>query len=135
MKQAFKKLSNAQQAQVDMNPMLDIVFILLIFFIVTTSFVKADLIDILRPKNSTNNVNTSQSVNINIDDTNQIYVAGRLTQKDAVSIAIARLSAEFDITNINLSAAADSQHNVMVQVLDQVKMMGDYPVAITTNLD
>lgn len=130
----IKSRQQVESQEVDMNPMLDVVFILLIFFIVTTSFTKENVLDVLRPTPSVA-LNPSKSVSISINDMNQVFVAGRLTQMDAVSIAIARLSAEFDIKSINLEATKNSRHDTLVGVLNQIKMMGDFPVAIGSKVN
>ena len=73
-----KHTSADDEAQIDMTPMLDIVFIMLIFFIVTTSFVKEKGLEVNRPKENQNQVNQpSKALSIRIDELGKIVMNGR----------------------------------------------------------
>ena len=63
-----KHTSSDDEAQIDMTPMLDIVFIMLIFFIVTTSFAKEKGLDVNRPKDNNESKQPSKALSIQIDD-------------------------------------------------------------------
>ncbi|MFT7675835.1 MAG: biopolymer transport protein ExbD, partial [Gammaproteobacteria bacterium] len=67
----------ADDSMIDMTPMLDVVFIMLIFFIVTASFVKETGIDIERPSASTSESKSSASILIAISADNQIWIDKR----------------------------------------------------------
>jgi biopolymer transport protein ExbD len=66
MKQHFQNLMDDEEAGIDMTPMLDVVFIMLIFFIVTASFVKEAGIDVNRPEASTAQKKANTSILIAI---------------------------------------------------------------------
>ena len=73
-----KKHTNADDdAQIDMTPMLDIVFIMLIFFIVTTSFVKEKGLEVNRPKDQKTETKPSKALSIQIDEFGKIRMNGR----------------------------------------------------------
>ncbi|WP_247659610.1 biopolymer transporter ExbD [Pseudoalteromonas sp. MMG006] len=74
----MKNKTAQNNADVDMTPMLDIVFILLIFFIVTTSFVKPMAIEIQRPFDKPTINKQTKSATFNIDEHNAVYFSGRL---------------------------------------------------------
>ena len=72
--------SMEDETEVDMTPMLDIVFIMLIFFIVTTSFIKESGIDITRPNNNESEAppNPTSPILIRINDTGDVTLNGAL---------------------------------------------------------
>ncbi|MET1219080.1 MAG: biopolymer transporter ExbD, partial [Glaciecola sp.] len=72
-----KHTSGDDEAQIDMTPMLDIVFIMLIFFIVTTSFVKEKGLDANRPKDNNESNQPSKALSIQIDELGVIRMNGR----------------------------------------------------------
>lgn len=119
-------------SKVDMNPMLDVVFILLIFFIVTTTFVKAKGIELSRPQSNSQNNQTSKSVQISIDKDNIIWMDNRQVDAERVAANIASIGANFSIQTIQINADLDSTHQTLVTVMDQVKLIGDYPIALTS---
>ena len=78
-------LVNAEEeSQVDLTPMLDVVFIMLIFFIVTSTFVKESGVDVTRPNAETAVPTDASSIQIGITSNNQIYFDKRLVDKRAV---------------------------------------------------
>ncbi|KZN47235.1 ExbD/TolR family protein [Pseudoalteromonas luteoviolacea] len=126
------QLTMQPSANVDMNPMLDIVFILLIFFIVTASFSKEPVLDISKQDQAARALTPTLTPQINIDDKNQIYLNGRQIDVDTIAINIARVAAKGHITLIGLKAHAQSEHNTLVQVLDAVKSQTSAPVSLAS---
>ena len=83
MRRKFKK--NREESEINITPMLDIVFIMLIFFIVTTSFVKEISIDVNRPtKSPIKEQKKSEVISVRISAEGQIFVQDRLITLDAV---------------------------------------------------
>ncbi|MBE0366983.1 ExbD/TolR family protein [Pseudoalteromonas aurantia] len=117
-------------ATVDMNPMLDIVFILLIFFIVTASFNRDTVLDIERAKNSVSTIEPKLTPQFTINSKNQIFLNQRLIEITAVNVNIARLAAVGNINAISLRAHPNSQHNTLVSVLNAIKEQTSAPVSI-----
>ena len=70
-----------EEAQIDLTPMLDVVFIMLIFFIVTSTFVKESGVDVSRPNADTAVVTDSNSIQIGITSSNQIFMDKRQIDK------------------------------------------------------
>jgi len=113
-------------ADVDMTPMLDIVFILLIFFIVTATFLQEKGIEMISPPPPENEVpNQTESILIQIDDTNSVYVNGRLTD-------IARVTAAVQRANVDSGGSAAvviqptllAEHGVVTRVFDAARTAG-----------
>ncbi|TQF66802.1 ExbD/TolR family protein [Pseudoalteromonas luteoviolacea] len=126
------QLAMQSNANVDMNPMLDIVFILLIFFIVTASFSKESVLDISKQNQAAHSLTPALTPQFSIDDKNQIYLNGRKIDVDTIAINVAKVAAKGEITSIGLKAHALSEHNTLVQVLDAIKSQTSAPVSLAS---
>jgi len=119
------------EAQINITPMLDIVFIMLIFFIVTTSFVKEFGVDVNRPTNApVEEQQQSQVIAIRIDDNDQIYVQERLVDIRAVRANIeSGLAAQPEAAVVVIAdRAADA--GLLVRVVDQARVAGAERVSL-----
>ena len=83
-----------EESGLDLTPMLDIVFIMLIFFIVTTSFVKESGIEVNRPNAETAERNEKGNILVAISENNEIYIDRRKVELRAIRPNIIRLRAE-----------------------------------------
>ncbi|MFX3770143.1 ExbD/TolR family protein, partial [Streptococcus suis] len=92
----------------DMTPMLDIVFILLIFFIVTTSFVKPVAIELQRPLDKPNIDKLTKSAHFSIDQNNAVHFGERLITLDQVATNLAMFAANYEIASVQISANENS---------------------------
>lgn len=122
---AKKHKTVEDEADIDMTPMLDIVFIMLIFFIVTTSFVKEKGLEVQRPKDNQQQPNNkSDAVSILITETGQIYMNNRLVDIERVNANIQNYLAEVDTDVAVVKAAKGAPHGIVVRVLDQAAEAG-----------
>ena len=94
MKQHFQNMMDEEEAAIDMTPMLDVVFIMLIFFIVTASFVKEAGIDVNRPEAATAVKKDRANILVAISDKGEIWINKRKIDVRAVQANIERLHAE-----------------------------------------
>jgi len=116
---------------VDMTPMLDIVFILLIFFIVTTSFVREEGLEINRPKaNNPPPSNPTPTIVVQIDPSGQIKFNGKFVDIERLSARVEN----FIATNATNSAVViphhDATHSMVVAVIDQIKPFKQLTISI-----
>ncbi|MEG3766815.1 biopolymer transporter ExbD [Alteromonas sp. 14N.309.X.WAT.G.H12] len=119
------------EAQIDMTPMLDIVFIMLIFFIVTTSFVKEKGLDVNRPDDSQANTNKpSKALSIRIDENGIITMGGREVDIRRVVANAQTFLAENNTDSAAIQADADTEHGVVVEVMNQVKIAGISKISV-----
>ncbi|MFS1701912.1 biopolymer transporter ExbD [Aestuariibacter sp. GS-14] len=125
-----KHTSGDDEAQVDMTPMLDIVFIMLIFFIVTTSFVKEKGLDVNRPENKPPSDNPTRSLSIRIDEMGKIMMNGREVDIRRVVANIQTYLAESPTDSAAIQAHKDTEHGVVVEVMNQAKEAGINKVSI-----
>lgn len=123
-----------QQSEVDMTPMLDIVFIMLIFFIVTASFTRVSGINLSRPapqhhSNSTTNI---KPVIFQIDQNNLITLEGREIDIRAVSANVSRIMAENPDAVVIVKVNQDANNNTMIQTVDAIRKVGITQVNLVT---
>ncbi|MDX1454288.1 MAG: biopolymer transporter ExbD [Gammaproteobacteria bacterium] len=129
-----KHKRDQEEADINMTPMLDIVFIMLIFFIVTTSFVKEIGIDVNRPTDSPPETKEeSEVVLIEISETGEISIAGRTVDVRAVQANVERARAEKPDATVVVSAAKEADAGVMVRVIDQARLAGAKNVSIASD--
>jgi biopolymer transport protein ExbD len=114
----------------DMTPMLDVVFIMLIFFIVTSSFVKESGIDINRPNASTATVKEQGNILVAINENNDVWIDKRKIDVRAVRANVERLHAENPQGAVVVQADKSSRNGVLVKVLDQIRLAGVSNVAL-----
>ena len=86
-------VDNQQGDEINLTPMLDVVFIMLIFFVVTASFIKEAGIDVNRPQASTGPDIPDASILIAISENNEIWIGGRMIDVRALRANIERLHA------------------------------------------
>ncbi len=123
----------AEEAEIDMTPMLDIVFIMLIFFIVTTSFVKETGIDVSRPSANTAEKKERGNILIAIKPNGDVWMDKRKVELRAVRANTERMHAENPEGSVVIIADKESQTGVLVEVMDQVRSAGVYNVSIAAN--
>jgi biopolymer transport protein ExbD len=119
------KTITEQSSEVDMTPMLDIVFIMLIFFIVTTSFVKESAIEINRPNGTSKPIDIeSKTLVITIHSIEGISINGRSVLQGAVQANIeAELSSKPGLS-ILVKVDENASSGVLVKVVDQARLAG-----------
>jgi len=111
--------------EVNLTPMLDVVFIMLIFFIVTASFVKEAGIDVSRPPSSQPKEQKERgNILVMITATNQIWMDGRQVDVRALRPNIERLHAENPQGSVVIQADQESENGLLVQVMDAARLAG-----------
>jgi biopolymer transport protein ExbD len=130
MKQHFQNLVDEEEAAIDMTPMLDVVFIMLIFFIVTASFVKEAGIDVNRPEAATAVKKDRANILIAISDKGEIWINKRRIDVRAVQANIERLHAENPQGTVVIQADKKSTTDTLIKVMDASRAAGVYDVSI-----
>jgi biopolymer transport protein ExbD len=127
--------SENDDSVIDLTPMLDVVFIMLIFFIVTASFVKESGIEVNRPHAQTAVKAIRGNILIGISAENQIWVQNRIIDLRAVRANIERLHAENPQGAVIVQADEGSRTGVLVAVMDQVRLAGVENVSIAADAE
>jgi len=120
----------AEQSEVNMTPMLDVVFIMLIFFIVTASFVKEAGVDVIRPPAVTAESKDKGNILIAITENGQIWIDRRQVDPRSLRASIERLHGENPNGAIVIQADQKSQNHLLIAVMDAAKAAGVNQVAI-----
>lgn len=119
-----------QDAQPDMNPMLDIVFILLIFFIVTTSFNRPTALDLNRNLSPAVSLKPNITPQFHITGDNLILLKNKEIDVHSIAINLARLEANAELSAIVVTANENSAHNTLVHLLNNIKSYTAVPVSL-----
>ncbi len=117
--------------EINLTPMLDVVFIMLIFFIVTASFIKEAGIDVNRPQAFTADKQQDASILIAISANDEIWIDRKETDPRAVRSVIERMHAENPKGSIVIQADEDSTNEMLTVVLVAAKQAGVANVAIS----
>lgn len=120
-----KKRRSAEEAEINMTPMLDIIFIMLIFFIVTTSFSKEFGLDTNRTSEMpVTTEKLSETIFVRIDDDGQIYIGNRATDIRLVRANIESNLAQTPDAAVVVAAGRNSDAGLLVRVIDQARVAG-----------
>ena len=118
-------------AEINITPMLDIVFIMLIFFIVTTSFVRESAVDMTRPSNEPPKTEKiSEVIFVKIDGNGQIFVRERPTDIRAIRANIESGLALKPDASVVVAASRQSDAGLLVRVVDQARVAGAERVSL-----
>ena len=129
-----RKASSDEESEVNLTPMLDVVFIMLIFFIVTASFVKEAGIDVTRPNAATAEMKQRGNILVAITSTDQIWIDKRQVDPRAVRANIERLHAENPQGAVVIQADKDSKNGLLVTVMDAARLAGVDNVSIAAEI-
>jgi biopolymer transport protein ExbD len=124
-----------EENEINLTPMLDVVFIMLIFFIVTASFIKEAGIDVDRPDAPTAESQDDAAILIAISAADEIWIDRRQTEPNAVRGMIERLHAENPKGSIVIQADEESTNETLVVVMEAAKQAGVSNVAISALKD
>lgn len=123
----------SEETLIDMTPMLDIVFIMLIFFIVTTSFVKESGISINSPAAASAVQADKGNIMVAIKPDGAIWIDRRVVDIRAVRANIEKLRAENPESAVVIQSDSDARTGVLVRVMDQIRMAGVDNISIAAD--
>ena len=125
-----RRRADTEEADINITPMLDIVFIMLIFFIVTTSFTRETGVTIIKPEAEQAVALQNGSILIAVRPNDDIWMAKRQVELREVRQMVERARAENPEGSVVIVADKGSRIGTVTQVMDQVKMAGVRGVAI-----
>ncbi len=129
---ARRRSQQGEEETIQLTPMLDVVFIMLIFFIVTASFVKESGIQVERPDARTAERKVRASILIAISRKNEIWIQKKRVDVRAVRANVERLLAENPKGSVVIQADRRSKNGLFVKVMDQARLPGAQEIAIAT---
>lgn len=117
---------------IDVSPLIDMVFILLIFFMVTTTFVKDMKLDLNRPSAASASKASSKVVRVYIDNTNEIYIDNQPVKLWAVQSKLRDLLRGDSDKSILVISDATIPVERLIDVVDECRLSGAKDVAVST---
>ena len=133
MKQFYQQAQQEEESEINITPMLDVVFIMLIFFIVTATFIKEAGIDVNRPDAQTAVKQEKANILIAIGPNNDIWIDRRQVDIRSVRPNIERLHAENPQGSVVIQADRESKTETLIEVMDASRQAGVYNVSIAAN--
>ena len=130
------RLANIQgeeeEQEINITPMLDVVFIMLIFFIVTATFVKEVGLDVNQPEQDRpKNVDPDKkSIVVRISSRDRIIIGGRDVDWRSVRANIERLHAENPEAPVVIQPHEDSRTETMIHIMDSARLAGVYNISL-----
>ncbi|MSO96855.1 MAG: biopolymer transporter ExbD [Rhodospirillaceae bacterium] len=121
-----------EEAEIDMTPMLDVTFIMLIFFIVTASFVKESGITVERPDASTGDQQARAAVLVAVSADGLVYMDNQKLDIRSVRAGVEKLLAENPQGTVVIQADKRAKSGDVISVMNQIKAAGAEGTAIAT---
>lgn len=121
---------NREDAQIDLTSMLDIVFIMLIFFIVTSSFVRESGVEVNRPQASHAVSQKDTGIFIAITSANDIYIDKRIVDTERVQATIEHMLVDQPDAALVIQADEHAYNGTVVKVMDAAKGAGVKNIAL-----
>jgi biopolymer transport protein ExbD len=130
-----RRHAQQEEAEINITPMLDIVFIMLIFFIVTTSFTKETGADITKPQADQAIRLQKGTILIGVKSNDDIWMNKRQIELREVRSMVERAKAENPEGSVVIVADKESRIGTVTEVMDQVKLAGVLGIAISAEPD
>ncbi|MBN1903972.1 MAG: biopolymer transporter ExbD [Deltaproteobacteria bacterium] len=123
----MKKISlgrdrKSDEVQINMSPMVDMTFLLLIFFLVTTTFVRESGVEVNRPISSPDSTVEKDNILISVTKDGMIYLDDQIIDIRSVRSRMERFKSEMPEGNVIITADNESLFGVAIEVLDQVRL-------------
>jgi biopolymer transport protein ExbD len=119
-----KRIADSDEAEIDLTPMLDVVFIMLIFFIVVASFIKEAGIEVNRPDNSKSDPSDATSIVVTITGDDQVWMENRRIDVRSVRANIARLLASDPEQSFTVKTERGASASTLIEVGDAAREAG-----------
>lgn len=130
MRKFTKKID--EEAQINLTPMLDVIFIMLIFFIVTTSFVKESGVDINRPSSVTQTSKKNANIVVGLKQNGEIWIDKKMVDLYFVKSNIEALKTQKSQNAVVIQADKQTKTQLLVRLMDEIRLAGIYDISIAT---
>ena len=122
----------AEEEEINITPMLDVVFILLIFFIVTANFIKEPGLEVNRPDSETAEPTENAAILIAVGNAGEIYMDGRRIDKRQEKANVVRLLAENPQGSVVIQADEKATADTIMAVMDGAREAGVYNISLAS---
>jgi biopolymer transport protein ExbD len=133
MRRSIIASTEDEETEINLTPMLDVVFIMLIFFIVTASFVKEAGIDVRRPEASEAEFKPKANILLAISSKNEIWIEGKHIDQRAVKSVFERMLAENPEGSLVIQVDKDAYTETVVKVADDARKAGIVRLSISAD--
>ncbi|HKK03391.1 MAG TPA: biopolymer transporter ExbD [Gammaproteobacteria bacterium] len=130
---ARRHATKEEETEINITPMLDIVFIMLIFFIVTTSFIRETGIDPQRPEALTASQQELGNILIAISATGQIWMDKRQVELESVRQLVEQARNESPESSVVIIADESSETGILIDLMDQVRLGGVGKISVAAD--
>ncbi len=130
-----RKRRHVEDGSVDISPLIDMVFILLIFFMVTTTFVKDAQVDLDRPSAQSASPASSKAIRVTLDRTGELYVAGRPVRPWMLQSAVRERLRGAESRPVLIVTDKSIRAQRLLRVIDECRLAGANDVAVATNAE
>lgn len=128
-----KTLRGGSEVSINMGPLIDMVFLLLIFFVVTTSFVRETGIEVQRSQADTAEVVEHATIMLGVSAEGHVYFEGRRIDVRSVRGLIERALAEDPEAGVVVVADKNSNTGVVIKAMDQCRLAGAQSVSLAAS--
>jgi biopolymer transport protein ExbD len=135
MRNRHSRRQSGAVAEINMTPLIDMVFILLIFFIVTSTFAKETGVDVSRPSAKTAVKKELANIMISITPNGEVWMDKRQIDRRAVRANVERMHAENPEGSVIILADKESKTGLLIEVMDQARLAGVANVSIAAQRD
>ncbi len=125
--------NDSSASEINISPLIDVVFILLIFFIVTTVFIDETGVEVNKPRAASAEDLEKHSILIAVTANGQVYQGGRSVGVDGVRSVVAAMLEEDDTMPVIIQGDAAANHGTIVKVIDAAKLAGAKTVNLATS--
>ena len=122
----------AEEEELNLTPMLDVVFILLIFFIVTANFIKEPGLEVNRPDAETSTIQENSAILIAIWNNDDIWIDGRRVDVRQVKANVTKLLADNPQGSVVIQADEQASADAIIKVMDQSRDAGVYAISLAS---
>ena len=130
-----RRRSALEEATVDMAPLIDMTFLLLIFFLVNTNFIKETGIEVNRPEAATGEAQGGDVILVGISSAGTIHMAGRRIDLSSVRPEVAQARITQPKAPVVIVADEASRSGLMVRVIDECKLAGAADISVATKTE
>ncbi|MGB3751002.1 MAG: biopolymer transporter ExbD [Arcobacteraceae bacterium] len=127
----FRNRKTKEETEINLTPMLDVVFIMLIFFIVTTSFVKEAGVQVNRPSATTAEQKGKANIIVAIRSNDEIWIDKRIVDLRAVRANIEKLKSLNSQNSIVIQSDKEAKTDTLIKVMDQIRLAGIHEISIS----
>ena len=126
---AISAAARDEESEINLTPMLDVVFIMLIFFIVTANFIKEPGLEVNRPDSDTSEIQENAAILIAIGSNDEIYMDGRIDVRQ-VKANVLKLLADNPQGTVVVQADETASADAIIQVMDGARDAGVYDISL-----